>query len=104
MFNTKKFIENLSSDDLAIVDECQRLSLEDMKMIVEKSKCAVFFGDEKQAWSEIQQTLIQKLFAMNSKNQVLILAARSSQNRKDIVTKPTKQSRVFYFRQNKLML
>ena len=42
----------MNSDDLAIVDECQRLSLEDMKMIVEKSKCAVFFGDEKQAWSE----------------------------------------------------
>lgn len=60
MFNTKKFIENLSSDDLAIVDECQRLSLEDMKMIVEKSKCAVFFGDEKQAWSENSTDLNSK--------------------------------------------
>lgn len=59
-FNTEKFIENLSSDDLAIVDECQRLSLEDMKMIVEKSKCAVFFGDEKQAWSENSTDLNSK--------------------------------------------
>ena len=59
-FNTEKFIENLNSDDLAIVDECQRLSLEDMKMIVEKSKCAVFFGDEKQAWSENSTDLNSK--------------------------------------------
>ena len=59
-FNTEKFIENLNSDNLAIVDECQRLSLEDMKMIVEKSKCAVFFGDEKQAWLENSTDLNSK--------------------------------------------
>ena len=60
MFNSSEFIENLSHDDLAIVDECQRLSMDDMKLIAKKSKCAVFFGDEKQAWSEDSTDLNSK--------------------------------------------
>lgn len=59
-FNSKIFIDSLTPDSLAIVDECQRLSLKDMESIIAKSKCAVFFGDEKQAWSEHSTNLNSK--------------------------------------------
>ena len=48
-FNSIHFIEELNSDSFAIVDECQRLSFNQIKTIIDKSKCAIFFGDEKQA-------------------------------------------------------
>ena len=48
-FNTSHFIEELNSDSFVIVDECQRLSFNQIKTIIEKSKCAIFFGNEKQA-------------------------------------------------------
>lgn len=67
-FNSKTFINSLTADSLSIVDECQRLSLKDMESIVSKSKCAVFFGDEKQAWSENSTNLNSKELKFHFQN------------------------------------
>ena len=49
-FNTKNFINSLNENTIAIVDECQRLSLEDIETIVSKAKITFLFGDNKQAF------------------------------------------------------
>lgn len=59
-FNAKCFINELNANSLAIVDECQRLSFDQIRAIIEKSKCAVFFGDEKQACFENGTSLSSK--------------------------------------------
>ena len=51
-FRTKTFIDSLNKDDIAIVDEAQRLSIADMKDIMDRCKVAIFFGDNRQAWNE----------------------------------------------------
>lgn len=50
MINSKDFISSIDSNSLAIVDEAQRLSLDEIETIIKKSKVALFFGDNRQAW------------------------------------------------------
>lgn len=51
-FKPDEFISFLGSNTLAIIDESQHLSLDEMEQIIKRSLCAIFFGDEKQAWRE----------------------------------------------------
>lgn len=50
-FNSKSFISSIGEDTVSIVDECQRLPLEQIKQIVEKSKFTFLFGDCRQTFS-----------------------------------------------------
>lgn len=59
-FKPDDFISFLNSDTIAIVDESQQLSLDEMEKIIKKSRCAIFFGDEKQAWREKSTNLNQE--------------------------------------------
>lgn len=51
-FQTRTFIDSLKENDIAIVDEAQRLSCDDMQEIMDKCKVAIFFGDSRQAWHD----------------------------------------------------
>ena len=48
-FNSKRFAEIIDKNTISIIDECQRLPLEDIVEIINKSKITFLFGDQKQA-------------------------------------------------------
>lgn len=58
-FRPDEFIGFLKTDTIAIIDESQHLSLDEMEQIIRQSQCAIFFGDEKQAWREKSTNLNQ---------------------------------------------
>ncbi len=50
-FGTNSFINAISTKDVAIIDECQRLSCSDIKEISSRAKCVVLLGDSNQAFT-----------------------------------------------------
>lgn len=51
-FNSNSFIRSIDKNTISIVDECQRLSLKQIKQIVKKSKFTFLFGDCRQTFSD----------------------------------------------------
>lgn len=51
-FSTKTFLRTIGNDSISIVDECQRLSVDQMEKIIRKSKMTFLFGDSRQACFE----------------------------------------------------
>ena len=49
-FKTNAFIGSIDKDTISIVDECQRIPIEEIAEIIKKSKCTFLFGDQKQAF------------------------------------------------------
>ena len=48
-YKTEKFLEIIDNETISIVDESQRLSINQMLQIIQKSKAVAFFGDHRQA-------------------------------------------------------
>lgn len=48
-YKTESFLNMIDENTISIVDESQRLSMEQMFQIIQKSKAAIFFGDHRQA-------------------------------------------------------
>jgi len=49
-YGTDTLISNINSNDYVIIDESQRLTKEQLRIIVGKSRCVIFFGDTSQAF------------------------------------------------------
>ena len=49
-YKAYQFLEDITENDIVIVDECQRLTEEQIITIVNKCKKFIFFGDEKQSF------------------------------------------------------
>lgn len=62
-YKPKDFIEELDENDIAIVDESQRLTEEQIIEIVDKASKVVFFGDEKQSFNENENLFTMKELA-----------------------------------------
>lgn len=50
-YGTDQFIDSIDDNTIAIVDECQRLSLSDILRISQKAKATVLLGDNNQAFA-----------------------------------------------------
>ena len=50
-FNTKLFLEMIDDKTISIIDECQRVPIEYMADVIQKSKFTFLFGDNKQAFT-----------------------------------------------------
>ncbi len=50
-FNTEQFLDLIDDETISIIDECQRVSVEYMAKVIEKSKHTFLFGDNKQAFT-----------------------------------------------------
>lgn len=49
-FSSYEFIKNIDKNTISIIDECQRMSIEDLVKIISNSKITFLFGDHKQAF------------------------------------------------------
>lgn len=61
-YGTDALISNITSNDYVIIDETQRLTKEQLKVIVEKSKCVIFFGDTSQAFRSNDDFYKEEIF------------------------------------------
>lgn len=51
-FNSGAFIDSIDTETISIIDECQRLPLDELIEIVRRSKFSFLFGDSKQAFTK----------------------------------------------------
>ena len=49
-FNTSEFLDMIDSKTISIIDECQRITVDDMVKIIKKSRFTFLFGDHRQAF------------------------------------------------------
>ncbi|MCL8213046.1 DNA/RNA helicase domain-containing protein [Mesoplasma whartonense] len=63
-FNAEIFTNNLTKDAVAIVDECQNLTDEQIQKIVQKSNRVLFFGDSNQTYEVSLGTLEERFNRM----------------------------------------
>lgn len=88
-YNSSSFVNLIDKDTISIIDECQRLSLDQMAMIVKLSKFTYLFGDNRQAFSkdgfpEDARKLTEKLSKETSKKIVYKILKKSKRYSDDV--------------------
>lgn len=76
-FSSHEFIKSIDNNTISIVDECQRMNIDELVKIISKSKITFLFGDHKQAFAndstlenhdQLKEVLTQKYgFKVSSK-------------------------------------
>lgn len=61
-FGTDAYIAHLDNNTIAIIDEAQRLGKENLKKIINNSKCVVLFGDTGQAFMDTDEFINEELY------------------------------------------
>ena len=96
-FGTDQFIDSLTPNTIAVIDECQRLSLSDVIKISEKAKATVFLGDQNQAFTYYDSLLDE------NELKKYIASTSSTINSDDIVAKRLKKTARYNSKVNKLL-
>lgn len=95
-FGTNQYIDSLNSNSVAVIDECQRLSLNDINRIAKKAKTVVLLGDNNQAFTFSDSLLTEE--ELKTK-----LITNFGFEAEDISTKRMKKTARYNSRVNKLL-
>ena len=95
-FGTNQFIDSLSENSVAIIDECQRLSLADVVTISQKAKATILLGDNNQAFAYCDSLL-------NENELKEYITNNSNIDGNDIAVKKLKKTARYNSKVNKLL-
>ena len=95
-FGTDQFIDHLDNNSIAIIDECQRIKLNDLTRIIGKTRAVVLLGDDNQAFAPSDSLL-------NEEELKSYLLSKGIVEEKDIATKKMKKTARYNSRVNNLL-